>query len=319
MALWANLHGGFVMGLGFLGLLLLSDLADRSYATAKHTSLVLIGAFLAAAINPYTYRLWIYPFTYFLGDNSSLAVIQEWQSPTFFHNLGSLPFAFAVLGLLALGPGRKPDLWRLGLLLTFTALALQSVRHEAEFALVLPVVAAEVLTERWSIKDWPRRPAGTMATRLHLLAGASLTAVVISLVLSRGLQTGHEPRTDTALMPYPVAGATFVAENYPQARMFNEYGWGGYLISALPNDKVFIDGRADLYGRRILGQYRRARGLAPDWSQILDGYGIDLVLFSKDSPLASALRIDQEWREAFVGPVESVFVRKPLSRDLTKK
>ena len=40
--------------------------------------------------------------------------------------------------------------------------------------------------------------------------------------------------------------------------MFNEYALGGYLLYALnPPPKVFIDGRADMYGEQILSDYRQ--------------------------------------------------------------
>src|SRR5262249_22978871 len=47
---------------------------------------------------------------------------------------------------------------------------------------------------------------------------------------------------------YPVQAATVVEERKCPAPLFNEYGWGSFLIWRLPFLPVSIDGRADLHG-----------------------------------------------------------------------
>ena len=48
----------------------------------------------------------------------------------------------------------------------------------------------------------------------------------------------------------------YLDENLPTGNMFNEYSLGGYLLYAItPPPKVFIDGRADMYGESILKDY----------------------------------------------------------------
>ncbi|MDZ7666367.1 MAG: hypothetical protein U5K27_13775 [Desulfotignum sp.] len=33
--------------------------------------------------------------------------------------------------------------------------------------------------------------------------------------------------------------------------LFNQYRWGGFLLWAIPDQKVFIDGRMDVYQKKI--------------------------------------------------------------------
>jgi hypothetical protein len=312
MVLWANLHGGYVVGLGLIGLLAVCELLDRRWDRAKHVILVGVAGFLLSGINPYTWHLWLYPFTYFVGDNASIALISEWQSPPFFHYLGTVPLGLAILSLAIFGgAGRRFDPWRAGLVLVFTALTLQSVRHQAEFALVAPVVLGEVLLERWpSFGNVPRIRAGAFASNAHLITAVTLAYMAFAFVTARGVQTSHEPKTNLPALSFPVGGTAFVAERYPNARMFNEYAWGGYLIDELyPHQQVFVDGRADLYGKVILADYQKVHLLKTGWDEVLDRYGIDLVIYERESSLASILRVDPRWQEVFTGPVESVFVR----------
>src|SRR5262249_24891370 len=75
MALWANLHAGYVVGLALVGLLTLAEGVEAwrfrdNWWRPGHAAVIAVLCFLASGINPYTYRLWLYPLTYFFGDNA---------------------------------------------------------------------------------------------------------------------------------------------------------------------------------------------------------------------------------------------------------
>src|SRR4029077_20274141 len=46
---------------------------------------------------------------------------------------------------------------------------------------------------------------------------------------------------------FPVRAVNFLRSHPAQGPLFDNYGYGGYLIANLPEYKVFIDGRGDLY------------------------------------------------------------------------
>ncbi len=93
--------------------------------------------------------------------------------------------------------------------------------------------------------------------------------------------------------------------------MFNSYVWGGYLINELyPQQRVFIDGRPDMYGDALVEEYMEVVRLQPGWRGILDKYDVDLVIIEKESPLAAVLTEAADWSIAFSGPIEVVFVRE---------
>ena len=70
---------------------------------------------------------------------------------------------------------------------------------------------------------------------------------------------------------YPEEGVGYIRSHYPSARLFNQYGWGGYLIYTLyPSYQVFIDGRADVYGESVMNQYHDVVRVKPGWKEVLD-------------------------------------------------
>jgi len=124
-------------------------------------------------------------------------------------------------------------------------------------------------------------------------------------------QVHKEANTD-GTPSYPVEGTEFIRQRYPEARMFNSYGWGGYLINALyPQQRVFIDGRPDMYGDALVEEYVDVVSIQSGWQDILDKYDVDLVIIERESALATVLRESPAWRSVFSADVEEVFVRAP--------
>ena len=92
--------------------------------------------------------------------------------------------------------------------------------------------------------------------------------------------------------------------------MFNDYNWGGYLIWRLfPERKVFIDGRADVYGDEFIFEYLRTYHAEPAWRDRLEHHGIRTVLTEPHSQLANLLREEKGWRNVFEDPRAAIFVR----------
>jgi hypothetical protein len=61
----------------------------------------------------------------------------------------------------------------------------------------------------------------------------------------------------------------FLKENHPEGRLFNSYNWGGYLLWALPEYPVFVDGRTDLYNDEIIGQWSQVVRAEEGWQEVL--------------------------------------------------
>ncbi len=313
MVLWANLHGGYVIGLVLIALLAGSQWWDRKAGVGpgwRHVSIVLLVSFAATAINPNTYEVWTYPLSYLRNNNPNLQLVDEWQAPNF-HQMRNLPLAILLITAMVFGAnGRRFDAWRSSLLVVFGAMALQSMRHQPLFAAVWAPCVGIAMAERWAImrerpSDAPRSPGVPLLNWALLCAGAiALGSVVMA---APGHPTLGAAPTDAARNPQPAAATDYVEAHYPGARIFNEYIWGGYLIDRLyPQNKIFIDGRADPYGG-LLSTYENAI-YARDWQSPFEQYDVDVALIPPNMPLAGALRY-AGWTEAYEDKVAVLFVR----------
>jgi len=123
------------------------------------------------------------------------------------------------------------------------------------------------------------------------------------------LQLRHHA-LEASFIEYPSTGAAYIRANHPEARIFNTYDWGGFLINALHPQKVFIDGRSDFYDDSFLRAYRRVEEAEPDWQAVLDEHGVQLAIVPHSSRIAGLMEASPgRWRRIFSGPVEAIFLR----------
>ncbi len=187
-------------------------------------------------------------------------------------------------------------------------MSIQAARNVPFAVLLLLPVVASAAADHWA-------PAGRRGDSRRMLRTPFAVALVAALafcVLVVGPSFGHpiagfSPSADG----YPSEGVSFIESNYSGARLFNDYGWGGYVIDRLyPNTPVFIDGRADVYGSKIFDDYIHVLRVDDGWDDLLSRYGVEVALVQRDSKLAKAMSTSSDWQEEFTGPVESVFVRR---------
>jgi hypothetical protein len=111
---------------------------------------------------------------------------------------------------------------------------------------------------------------------------------------------------------YPVVATDYVlAHPGTCLRIYNEYGWGGYMVYRLyPSEhRVYIFGEAALEGDQHLNEYEDVAGLASNWQQLLSQAQVDCVVFPKVSGLASTLKVDPQWKLVHEDNVADIFVR----------
>jgi hypothetical protein len=138
-------------------------------------------------------------------------------------------------------------------------------------------------------------------------------AIVVSMAVFAGVHTAQvirrQPQIERQHFP---AGAVAYLQAHPiNGPLFNHYDWGGYLIWKLyPSTRVFIDGRADLYGEGLnadglngdglrgedlLFQFAATYQFKDDWRRSLQRWNIDAVLVPVNSALATGLRSSAGW------------------------
>jgi hypothetical protein len=321
MVLWANLHGGWVIAFVWLGIALASELAgwvlDRSNpahkAHVRFLAIISAASVVAVAATPHGLSLYLYPFNT-VGSTAQEKLIVEWFSPDF-HQRYLLPFEAMIFIAFAGFALRRPSLYEFLLVLAATASALQSVRNIALFVAAVTPVIINTYSAYWSevakARRWtlaaPGRPAFAAITAVVLVGLAALSVWHIAGEINPAKQAS------VTASSYPVGAADYLAA-HPEigTRMYNQYGWGGYLAYRFypePNRKVFIFGEAALMGDDLLNEYEDVQTLRPNWQQVLDKYKVDYIVYNRGEALANVLAIDPNWKLVYQDSVSVIYVR----------
>ncbi|MFA5754492.1 MAG: hypothetical protein WC905_04025, partial [Patescibacteria group bacterium] len=268
---------------------------------------------LATLFTPY--RLELYSFLGGYANTAYLTKIQEWLSqffyPFFYWQLAYL--AIAILAVISYvyevfrNKTKKIDLWPLFLTFTFIVLSFKSRRHfPLMFVATLPFLAT-VYADIFSTLRPRSRPVKSGLNRPNSLSQAETSRpcdlrrsrwlssswlpayLLFCLALAIGWQVTqmkfvHDPFRSFC-RDYPCGAYDFLIAHpqYQEARMFNNYGWGGYLIWMMPGKQIFIDGRlpqVEYAGRTLLEEYLDFFKPDDEIPKRLDEYGGDLFLIS---------------------------------------
>jgi hypothetical protein len=327
--LWANLHGGYVVGIALLALFTfgeavqarwprLAALREEGVPVPLKSDLRPLWAmiplgYLAGLLTPATYRT----LGFAAGTLSSSLIqsqIVEWASPDFHtpQGMALLVCVLLVLGGALLGSRRgsvasDPTfvLWGLATL----ALALTSTRHIQIFAVAAaPLLGGTAAGLLAALGFKPRRlrapSAGQGRLNVVLLAGlAVLTAAYVAWNL--------RPATVEAVVrsSAPVEATDWLLANHPGRELFNNYGFGGWLAwKANPQYPVFIDGRVEVYGDQVFGNYLQVEHLQDNWSEVLDFYHVKTIMVTPGDRLSLVLP-GRGWRLVHRDAVAWIYTR----------
>jgi len=309
MLIWANCHGGYIVGwiviVAYLGESALRRLSDPSAQVDRRLWIAATLSLLLTVLNPNGLHIFQVLTSY--RRSPLTATLLEWQPPVLWPPtvLGGLLLASAIVLLSARHRVRAVD-WIL--FLAFTAAALMAGRNTFLIGLLAPILIATYL-------PWNRpfhRYAETGAAIL-LLAG---TVAVFANPRSFQLRVAE--------WAYPTGAAEFLRSHHVSDRMFNTYEYGGYLTWKLwPQERVFIDGRAlsesvfHDYGRIL---YDAGDGDGKSAAQLLDDYGVQVVVMNYFEYASGLLYViapalaDADtfgWSLVYADPQAMIFFRHP--------
>lgn len=311
-AVWINFHGSWLVGFAVLmaaGVETLWEaLRDKSYSQLSRFAKILPFIVAALFINPWPVAYVAYPFQY-LGATHHTDYISEWQSPNF-HQYG---FVFFLLTLLAL-----PVLMRLGrskirpieltMVLGLAGASLYSLRHMPVFALV----SAPFLAELIGSIELPRKKTSTAPKEMAEPALLNWLIILLLPLLIYALLPSKGPTPYQDVTIYPARSFDYLSSQQG-GRLLTNYDWGGYAIFRLSPKtyRVFIDGRADVYGPKMMERIKTLDKLKPSWRQEIEKANPDVIVWPTEEALTQALRMDPRWRQVRISPpdkVASIFV-----------
>jgi hypothetical protein len=298
---WVNLHGGFAVGLFFIGLFLALEFIKHAiyfisqkikfWNIAKIAPLLkkgaievshlykLTGVFLVSSlvtlVNPYGWRVYVEIITTIFDDYTK-KIISEWL-PFAFSNPTGYQFVIYVtlIIILLIFWWRKIDYTYLIISAVFLYLAATSWRHMPLFLIVITplwVNVVESISGSELLKIIRKKYFIILMLVSTFFIAKQQWQIVIPAshsmeILSRGR--------------YPYQAVEYLKKNPIEGRMFNEYNWGGFLIWQYPEKKVFIDGRMPSWkinNRRAFEDFNKVSNGEEGWEKILEKYDVSFAL-----------------------------------------
>lgn len=290
---WANCHGSFPMGLVYVVVALVGRRLDGEAVAVELRALKWAAAgCVLAVLNPTGVSILTFPVE-LLRRQKVLAAVIEWQAPTFrsiWQRLFLLE-AMAVVVLLA----RLSKRWRYRsalLFAVFFASALLGSRNIALATIVfVPIVAREL------------RDLGSL--RADARSGLNTAAVCVLVLLAAGALVGRLSATEPFdLRSYPVESidrlerAGLLGEPHRLATRdfvgnYIEFRSGGRI-------QAFVDDRVDMLPVGLVEDEGVLLSGGRTWSEVLDKWKIDLVIWERDKPLATMLSLSPDWKRIAV-------------------
>jgi len=318
---WANAHGGFVLGLCIVGAYLGGRIVEGLFQGWTTTwpcilamSLLGLSCVAVTLVNPYGWELhrWLV-----MSLGQARPEIAEWappemSDPTFWQWIGLLLLAITSLSATRLGR----DWVQIAILAVVAWQSALHMRHIAFLALLcgfwLPVHLQSALSRLRPASD-TELPPMTLSPWLRRLAVAALllTIGLQSFTLRKKFSEYPVQRND-----YPVDALQFMADRDLTGKLVVSFNWAQYAIAALaPDVRVAFDGRfrtcypqkvVDMHFDFLLGPFggNRSRGAKSgpiDGTRVLKYGSPDLVLVdlryehSVEIMKAEAIRENPEW------------------------
>ncbi len=313
---WANIHLQFVYGLFLIGVFCIEPWVNRLFSfraedpgvrarwlwTTLGTSTALTFA------NPYgSGPYWVIldfvrqPLLYFYTF--------ELRAMAFDEKVHFLVLILCLVGAFALG--RQRPIRPLWLLLLIWAAVLGF--HAQRDLWVITAISLAILAAGRSQVNVPSLPPNP---RVWLAATACILLVLI-WVFKAG--ANNKQLISRMASNMPVGAVAYIHEHHLQGPIFNDFDWGGFLIYALPDMPVAIDGRTNVHNQDEIMRSLRTWNLWPAWDNDPLLAKANLVVGRPDRALTIALRYDSPFRPVFDDGVAVLYQRvKPVEAQPAK-
>ena len=332
MLVWANSHGGYLIGQVTIVLYVLMEGIKFTHPSLRpmkkegYKRLLVTGfsGIVFSLINPNTYHALEMVIT--MPAYHSYANIEYESTVEFFRRFNEQSIIlywfimiFTLIGIII--SLKRADITQIMLLAGTGFFSFVQVRYVPFFLIAaLPVVSRCYSKE--DIKKWGR----ALVILVVLVAILFFTWNEIPNI--ENIYAGGW--IDKRL--FPVDAAEFIIANDIRGNMYNHFDWGGYLIWRLsPERKVFADGRSlndNIYWQSLAINMADAKEDAgiPRWKALLEAYGIRYIITTPfwvsghAIPLVNELMKDKDWILVFSDSNSMVFVKDlPENYHIIKK
>lgn len=326
MLLWANMHGGYILGVGMILLyifthafrFLIPSLNPMDRKSYKGLFIYGLAGIMTSFINPNTYKA--FPVFFETPDYMKI-MIREYQSTILFFRftldkniiLYWFLLLLAVLMVFYRAIKKRFDITEIAMLSGLGYFSFTQLRY---IPFLLIWAAPEI---SGFLSNIPRRAKTGFILIAILLSSYTIKAKgeFDNIHNIKNFWTGSWVGAY-----YPETAVRLIKKTNLKGNIYNSYDWGGYLIWRLyPENKVFIDGRGlheYVFAQSMLIDHAESKpeimGM-PFYKATLDGYGVSIIVMpiyntsGQVSRLIFELIKDKDWRPVIFGTNLTVFVK----------
>lgn len=310
--LWCNFHGGFVAGIGLIGLYA----AGEGLSGRKYLPFLAAGILAAAAtfINPYGAKYWLYIFQAVFMPRPE---ITEWVSVIGAIEKGVYAFpaylftVMAIVSLVLCLLRRRRDYVDILVMAALIFIGMSHVRHTVFLGLIFGAYIPLPLSEHWRVlkerkaflqtKSWM---PGSVFVCLILLIHLLVNPYRIPPPVPSFMITASQSR-------YPVGALNWIMQNGLKGKILPLFDWGEFIIwNCYPDCRVAMDGRYEtVYEEHVHREYFDFLYARPTWRVFLEKYPHEMILVHSGIKIADLLKQEKGWRIAYGDQESLLFIR----------
>lgn len=321
MALWCNIHAGFVAGLGVFGIYWCQFVWEARKDAHRRREWLFLAAILLASVaatlvNPYGIGYWRYVL---YAVTLPRPAITEW-GPIWSQNaivLTCYLSAVAIPAVAWLGSSRRGAIAETA---SFMIVAYLASRHARHLPFVV-IMGAVVLARHWPDcqKGLAKWFAGHAGSGVSLPARFGLALLTLAAVLGGTTKltrevaaAGTEGLLTVRADFYPVAAVSFLRKEGIAGNLFCDFSWGEYCLWHLgPQSRVFCDGRYEtVYPHEISRLALSPLTSDDDRRAVVEQFPTEILLVQAEAPFTAWLGLRPEFAEIYHDPVARVFVKR---------
>lgn len=300
IAFWANLHGGFLAGIGVLLIWATLHMLLRRQVLSSVILPILL-SILATLVNPYHVELAL-----FLARTATVArtEITDWQPMQWGSPLGVVDLTFLLVAVLALAITRRMRMPVLLILFAATAaLPFLAVRHILLSAVATVMLVGEHVAD--AIDRFVSRSGGKPKIRAWYPLVPAILAVSLFVLRADSFR-----RIELVRDFYPVEAVSLLKQSKVAGNLLVHFTWGEYVIWHLePEIKIGMDGRREtVYPEEVYQKYLRFHYGLDKWDALLNEYRTDMALVHKKAPCWRLMSSRPEWSKVYEDSISALFI-----------
>lgn len=321
MLLWANMHGGFLAGIGLVMIYALGELFNRSYSWKYIGILALI--LPVTLITPYGIHLWTYMVEAAFMPRPYIA---EWSSIDLsgpVHMIAGVKIhvlvGFAILVLMTVVVGvklwhqkTKPDWTKIIFISVLLFLSFKHQRHAEFFMLAAAGLLYHYYVDLLRPLDYfiTTTLPGTSLKILNFMKlsfGYILLGIILVYVSPKISHT-----VIVSPSSYPVGSFEFIRLNGISGNLATTYEWGSYAFWKLyPQCKVLIDGRyEEVYDNATYikaMQFSKRKG---NWRDMIKNYPTEILVLPKNTYSKADMLSLTDWKPVYEDKISVLLLPK---------